>query len=36
MLFIMFDMKGPFALEDNNALLSIFFVIRNEKKKWVA
>ena len=29
-------LKGPFTLDDNDALLSIFFVVRNEKKKWVA
>ena len=26
--------KGPFSLDNNDALL--FFVVRNEKKKWVA
>ena len=28
--------KGPFILDDNDALFSIFFVVRNDKKKWVA
>ena len=28
--------KDPFTLDDNDAHFSIFFVVRNEKKKWVA
>ena len=28
--------KGPFALGDNDILLSVFFVVRSEIKKWVA
>ena len=28
--------KGPFTLDDNDALLSIFLAVRNGKKKWVA
>ena len=28
--------KGPFALGDDDTLFSIFFVMKSEKKKWVA
>ena len=31
-----FTLKGPFAIDDNDALLSTFFVVNNNKKEWVA
>ena len=30
------DPQRPFALDNNYTVFSVFFVIRSEKKKWVA